>query len=184
MKKIFKSKLINLLLSSFFSLFYDRQYLKGYFFDERIVGWIWAWRGIGKNKRQNKDVPWPISSTTVVVGAKNIKFDLSSLNIFQTPGGYWQAIDATITVGKNCYVAPNVGIITTNHDSNNPHNHVKGKSIFIGDNCWIGMNAVILPGVVLGNNTVVAAGAVVTKSVPQGHCTVAGVPARIISTRN
>ena len=39
------------------------------------------------------------------------------------------------------------------------------------------MNAVVLPGVVLGDNTVVAAGAVVTKSFPQGHCTVAGVPA-------
>ena len=46
------------------------------------------------------------------------------------------------------------------------------------------MNAVVLPGVVLGDNTVVAAGAVVTKSFPDGYCTVAGVPARVISRRN
>lgn len=148
------------------------------------MGWSWAWHGILKNKGQNKGVPWPISSTTVVVGAENIRFDLSSLNAFQTPGGYWQAIDATITLGENCYVAPNVGIITTNHNSSNPQKHVEGKNICIGNNCWIGMNAVVLPGVVLGDNTVVAAGAVVTKSFPDGYCTVAGVPARVISRRN
>jgi acetyltransferase-like isoleucine patch superfamily enzyme len=44
----------------------------------------------------------------------------------------------------------------------------------------VGMNAVILPGVVLGPATVVAAGAIVTKSFPDGFCIVAGVPARVI----
>ncbi|EOJ3081127.1 DapH/DapD/GlmU-related protein, partial [Acinetobacter baumannii] len=50
----------------------------------------------------------------------------------------------------------------------------------IGDKCWIGMNSVILPGVVLGNGTIVAAGAVVTKSFKQGNIVIAGVPAKII----
>jgi maltose O-acetyltransferase len=53
------------------------------------------------------------------------------------------------------------------------------KPVTIGDDVWIGGNAVILPGVTIGNNCVVAAGAVVTKDVP-ANSLVAGVPARII----
>jgi acetyltransferase-like isoleucine patch superfamily enzyme len=44
------------------------------------------------------------------------------------------------------------------------------------------MNAVILPGVVLGDHTIVGAGAVVTKSFPEGYCIIAGVPAKVIKT--
>lgn len=54
-----------------------------------------------------------------------------------------------------------------------------GKPITIGDNCWIGMNAVVLTGVELGDYTTVGAGAVVTHSFP-GHCVIAGNPARVI----
>ena len=53
------------------------------------------------------------------------------------------------------------------------------KPVAIGDDVWIGGNCTILPGVTIGNNVVVAAGAVVTKDVPD-NCVVAGVPARII----
>ncbi len=49
----------------------------------------------------------------------------------------------------------------------------------IGDDIWIGANAVILPGVTIGSHSVVAAGSVVTKDVPP-HSLVAGVPAKII----
>jgi acetyltransferase-like isoleucine patch superfamily enzyme len=51
--------------------------------------------------------------------------------------------------------------------------------IVIGDNCFIGANAIIMPGVSIGSNSVVGAGAVVTRSVP-GNSVVAGVPARHI----
>lgn len=81
-------------------------------------------------------------------------------------------------------MAPNVGIITTNHDILDPGKHVPGKPIVIGDNCWVAMNAVILPGVVLGNGTIVAAGSVVTKSFPQGRCVIGGVPAKVIKLIN
>lgn len=54
-----------------------------------------------------------------------------------------------------------------------------GKPITIGDNCWIGGSATIVPGVTLGNNVVVAAGAVVTKSFGD-NVVIGGNPAKII----
>ena len=114
-------------------------------------------------------------------GGGNIKFDNSSLNVFQNSGCYFQGFE-NITIGKNVWIAQNVGIITANHDLVNPDLHAEGKPVHIGDKCWIGMNAVILPGVVLGENTIVGAGSVVTKSFEQGHCVVVGNPARVIKT--
>ena len=52
----------------------------------------------------------------------------------------------------------------------------------IGERCWIGMNAVLLPGVVLGPNTVVAAGSVVARSFPDGNLVVGGIPAKTIKS--
>ncbi|GGH87258.1 hypothetical protein GCM10007362_48960 [Saccharibacillus endophyticus] len=53
--------------------------------------------------------------------------------------------------------------------------------VVIGQNVWIGSNATLLPGVTIGDHAVVAAGAVVTKDVPQ-DAVVAGVPAKFIKT--
>ncbi|MBP6872851.1 MAG: acyltransferase [Bacteroidales bacterium] len=57
--------------------------------------------------------------------------------------------------------------------------YVQSKPILIGDNVWIGMRAIILKGVTIGNGSIVAAGAVVTKDVPP-NTVVGGVPARVI----
>lgn len=180
-RKIVSSKAVNCVLRCFFSLFYNKKYLTGRYFNEKIMGWFWAARSLkGRMFGENKKVPWPVHPRTIVSGAERISFHPDSLNVFQVPGCYWQAIDAVITVGKNCHVAPNVGIITTNHNLYNPSLHDKGKDVVIGDSCWLGMNSVILPGVVLGEHTVVAAGAVVTKSFPEGYCVVGGTPAKII----
>ena len=61
------------------------------------------------------------------------------------------------------------------------HDYCRGvnRVTHIGSNCFIGVNAVVLPGVTLGDGVVVGAGAVVTKDVPEG-CVVAGNPARVI----
>ncbi|MDP6155078.1 MAG: acyltransferase [Candidatus Thermoplasmatota archaeon] len=59
---------------------------------------------------------------------------------------------------------------------------VEGKPIIIGDDCWIGIRSIIMPGVTVGKGAVVGAGAVVTKSV-QPYKVVAGNPAKIIGER-
>lgn len=164
---------------------YDKQYLETeYFKTWSSPGWEWAVHDHWGRKHydQNRHVPWPVFPNAFVPHPNNVIFDPSSLNIFHTSGVYFQAIGAKIRIGKNCWVAQNVGFITANHDPTDPTKHLPGKDIRIGDDCWIGMNAIILPGVVLGNHTVVGAGSVVTKSFPEGHCVIAGNPAKVIRT--
>ena len=89
---------------------------------------------------------------------------------------------APIVIGDTAMLAPNVVITTVNHpmDAEGRRKHLGiAKPVTIGNDVWIGANAVILPGVTIGNNVVVAAGAVVNKDVPD-NTLVAGVPARRI----
>jgi acetyltransferase-like isoleucine patch superfamily enzyme len=85
-----------------------------------------------------------------------------------------------IEIGEWCQIANNTIIVTENHniDGGRYFGNVTKAKVVIGDNVWIGSNAIILPGVHIGENSVVAAGAVVTKDVPS-NTVVAGVPARI-----
>ena len=91
--------------------------------------------------------------------------------------------DGLITIGDNVMIGPNVTIATPLHPLNakkrNSENNQKNLPVKIGNNVWIASNAVILPGVTIGDNSVIAAGAVVTKDVPE-NVLVAGVPARIM----
>ncbi len=91
---------------------------------------------------------------------------------------------AKVTIGSNAFFAPNVSIFTAGHplhpDVRNS-GYEYGIPVTIGDNVWIGGNSVILPGVTVGSNSVVAAGSVVTKDVPE-WAVVAGNPARVIKS--
>lgn len=107
-------------------------------------------------------------------------FHPDDINNFQSPGLYLQNFSGKIVLGHGCYLGPNVGIITANHDLAAPDRHAPSADVIIGEKCWIGMNSVILPGVVLGPSTIVGAGSVVTKSFPDGFCVVAGSPARVV----
>jgi len=107
---------------------------------------------------------------------------VDDLNNFQSPGTYFQNFKGKIILGRGCYIAPNVGIITVNHDIENLREHAEAEDVELGDNCWIGMNSIVLPGVILGARTIVAAGSVVTKSFPQGAVVLGGVPAVIIKS--
>jgi len=89
---------------------------------------------------------------------------------------------AKVIIGDNCFIAPQVGIYTATHpiDSEERNKGLEyGKTVTIGNNCWIGGHAVITPGVTLGDNVVVGAGAVVTKSFGS-NVVIAGNPAKII----
>lgn len=167
--------------------FYDRKYLQGKYFSGRFMGitsFGWKWVVEDGFSRiflsSNKNIPWPVSCKVTVTNYQNINFHPDDLHIFHTYGTYFQAIDGKINIGKGTWIAPNVGLITTNHDIHNLDKHSQGKDINIGEKCWIGMNSVLLPGVTIGNNTIVGAGSVVTKSFEQGNCVIAGNPARKI----
>jgi len=85
-----------------------------------------------------------------------------------------------IHIGSNVVMGPNVKVISKNHKIENPMENDKVEDITLGNDCWIGASVVILPGVVLGDHTVVGAGSVVTKSFPEGYCVIAGNPAKKI----
>ena len=76
-------------------------------------------------------------------------------------------------------IAPGVRIATINHDFNNRHTIYTYGKVVIKKNAWIGMNVTICPGVTIGENSVIAAGAVVTKDIP-ANVVAGGVPAKII----
>lgn len=166
---------------------FDRKYLRGRYFDIGYQGWGWVWRSIWLQKffGFNRNVPWPVSPFIAIDDPKNIVFDPNDLNNFQHFGCYYSNCGGgRIVIGKGTWIAPNVGIITTNHNPYNLESHKTPGDVIIGEKCWIGMNSVILPGVHLGDNTVVGAGAVVKRSYPNGHCVIAGVPATIIKHLN
>lgn len=191
LKKIFKlvEALLIFILARFIALFlYDKEYLKCKYFKNKkfgigAKGWKWILSDMWGRAfiHVNKDTKFPVSPRITVQHPENIIFHRDDLNNFQTHGSYFQGgKKAKIIIGKGTWIAPNVGIITTNHDSNNPKMHTEGKDVILGDECWIGMNSVILPGVVLGPRTTVGAGSVVTKSFEEGNCVIAGNPARKI----
>ncbi len=163
-------------------LLYNRKYLSGELFKFSGNGYRYICRSAPSQlfRRINVGVPWPVSQRMNVSGWRNISFDPDDMHIFQMSGVYFQALDAPITIGKGIWIAPNVGIITTNHDFNDLGRHTKGEAVIIGENCWLGMNSIILPGVKLGSRTIVGAGSVVTKSFLEGNLIIAGNPAQVI----
>ncbi len=87
-----------------------------------------------------------------------------------------------IQIGQNASISPYVTILTTQHVMDHPEFPTETKGVRIGDYAWIGLRAMIMPGVTIGEGAVVAAGAVVTKDVAP-YTVVGGVPARPIGTR-
>ena len=132
--------------------------------------------------RQNAGVKWAIHHTSTIHNPEKIT---RGKNVFpgDSPGVYINAVNG-VSIGDYTNIGPNVGVVSSNHDFVNNAEHVKVEPIIIGRFCWMGMGAVILPGVQLADFTIVGAGAVVTKSFLQGYCVIAGNPARIIKYLN
>lgn len=90
-----------------------------------------------------------------------------------------------IDVGDDVTMAPNVYVTDHNHRYDDPSLPIKQQwmseaPVEIGAGCWLGTNAVILPGARIGRNVVVAAGTVVTPGEYPDHCVIAGVPGKVV----
>ena len=89
---------------------------------------------------------------------------------------------AKVTIGRNCFIAPNVGIYTAGHplDAQRRNEGLEyARRVTIGDDVWIGAGVSILPGAVIGSGAVIAAGSVVRGTIPE-RVICGGNPARVI----
>jgi len=130
----------------------------------------------------NRKAYWPVHFTSKINSPEYIFCGIETCPGYM-PGCYIQGFGG-IYIDDYTQVGPNVGLISSNH---NVFDNRKGSfkdPIKIGKYCWIGMNAVILPGVKIGDFTIVAAGSIVTKSFEEGHVLIGGVPAKPIKSLN
>ncbi|WP_312392517.1 sugar O-acetyltransferase [Chryseobacterium sp.] len=89
---------------------------------------------------------------------------------------------AKVTFGDNVFIGPNCSFYTANHplDVKQRNSGLEtAHSITVGDNVWFGGNVVVIPGVKIGNNSVIGAGSVVTKDIPDNVLAV-GSPCKVI----
>ena len=93
-----------------------------------------------------------------------------------------------LEIGENVMMGPNVRIIVRDHCTSRTdipmcqQGFLPSEKVVISDDVWIGANVIILPGVTVGKGAILAAGAVVTKDVPN-YSVVGGVPAKVIKYR-
>lgn len=124
-----------------------------------------------------------IADTAVVCGG--VKFKTNNVHIGQHSlindnCHFYTSKDGRIYIGDNVKIAFDVTVATPTHqigDSSQRSGQSENRSVFIGDGCWIGMRAVILPGVNIGSGCVVGGGTVVIKDCEENSLYV-GVPAR------
>jgi acetyltransferase-like isoleucine patch superfamily enzyme len=142
-------------------------YLFFYFFPQKIL-------------RINGSCRWPVHFTSRVLYSKNIKVGINSAPGLSN-GCYIQGKNG-IYIGNNLRMGPGVGLISANHNPDNYDQWLKVKPIEIGDNVWIGMNAIILPGITIGHNVIIGANSVVNKNIPSNTIN-AGNPAVLIRSK-
>ena len=98
--------------------------------------------------------------------------------------GIHNTIIGPVTIGNHVNLAQGITVTALNHNFIDTtlridEQGISTNPVVIGDDVWIGANAVILPGVTIGRHVVIAAGAVVTKDVPD-NCVVGGIPAKVL----
>ncbi len=131
--------------------------------------WRMAGARIGKNVK--------ISSSLKIYGAGELTIGDNTWIGYQT----LIACSSRIDIGANVDIAPRVYIGTGTHTINVNTDRVAdtdiSKDVRIGDGCWLCANAIVLPGVTIGEKSVVAAGSVVAKAFEEEKILIAGIPA-------
>jgi len=121
--------------------------------------------------------------TSSVLCSNNLHIENDSFSVLRSLAGsancYIQASNG-IYVGKDTIWSVNVSLVSLNHDLYDYSKSVKSGPIIIGRQCWLGAGVVILPGVILGEHTIVGANSVVTSSFEEGHQVLSGAPARMM----
>jgi len=131
---------------------------------------------MGNNAAINVEDTFSIHSGCHIIILENAKLNLGSgyINRNVKIRCYQE-----ITIGNNVAISENVSIWDSDAHSIIGNETEITQPIHIGNNVWIGTNVTILKGVNIGNGAIIAAGAVVTKDIPEG-CLAAGVPAKVI----
>ena len=138
--------------------------------------------------RINSSTKFMVHYTSKFVLSSDISFvdkgDLTTVfeSFAASPNCYLQAYNGIIFEG-GVLIAPNVKIISANHDVNDYSKHIDAEPIYIKKNVLIGAGATILPGIKIGEGSIVGSNSVVTKNVPS-FTVVAGNPAKIIKKVN
>ena len=186
MKNIIRALLNNSIIKTLIKwlaifFYYKSEIFSSKWFTNHYIGYVWLLNGIWFQRVLgfNRLSRYIVHHTTRLSSDENLIIHPDSIDALTSPGCYFQNFAAKIRIGKSVLIGPNVGIITANHDPTNPSEHLPGQDVELGDGCWIGMNCVILPGVVLGPKTIVSAGSVVNKSFPEGNVLIAGIPAEV-----
>lgn len=125
------------------------------------------------------DYPWVDGPIKMDYGS-NVKL---GKGVYVNSNSTW--IDTcTITIGARTMIGPNCSFYSGTHPTdpfvrNGLRGPEMGKPIVVGEDCWLGGNCVVLPGVTIGRGVTIGAGSVVTKDVPD-FVVVVGNPARIV----
>lgn len=171
MKRIFKF-FLKLLFKIVYPGFKNEEYM-----NRHILRLIFMQKVIGINRK----VPWPVHFTSQIKAFEKIQPGTKAPG--SAIGCYIDGRNG-ILIEENVWIGPRVSIISMNHSKDNYYNYEETKPIIIRKNSLLTTNCIILPGVEIGEHTIVAAGAVVSKSFPEGNQILAGTPAKVIKKLN
>lgn len=128
----------------------------------------------------NRMISWPAAPSSKFIYPWNITVGRRTFPGF-SPFCYIQARNG-IVIGNNFRMGPGCGLISANHRLDDYDKHTEGPPIKIGDNVWLGMNVIVLPGVTIGSNVVVGAGSLVATDIPS-NTIATGNPCKVIKTK-